>query len=396
MAEDYYKTLGVSKSATKDEIKKAYKKLAKQLHPDVNKSPDAEKKFKELNEAANTLNDDQKRAHYDRFGSQPNGGQRAGGAGAGGYGGQSGFGGFGGGTSDFGDFNDIFESFFGGQTGGSRGGSRRQQSRGSDLLFETEITLEEAAFGTTKVVQIPKHESCSHCHGKGYVRDADAKTCQTCHGTGHVVQQQRTPFGIFQTQSVCRDCGGSGLIIETPCPDCDGEGKVKVNKKLEVQIPAGIEDGQRLRVRGEGEAGPRGTQSGDLFVQVSITEHDIFERDGSDIYCSISISYTQATIGDEVVVQTLKGKAKLTIPAGTQPGTLFKMKGKGLPSLQGFGEGDEYVRVEVEVPTKISKKQRELLEKFNESLGNEKGQATEQKREKDGKSFFDKVKEALD
>ncbi len=393
MAEDYYKILGVERSATKDEIKRAYKKLAKQLHPDVNKSPDAEKKFKELNEAANVLNDDQKRAHYDRFGSaQQGGGQRAGGPGAGGY---SDFSGFSGGTSDFGDFNDIFESFFGGQTGGGSRSSRRQ-SRGSDLLFETEITLEEAAFGTSKTVQIPKHESCSHCSGKGYVRDADAKTCQTCHGTGQVVQQQRTPFGIFQTQSVCRNCGGSGHVIQTPCPECDGEGKVKVNKKIEVQIPAGIEDGQRLRVRGEGEAGPRGTASGDLFVQVSITEHDIFERDGSDIYCSISISFSQAALGDEVVVQTLKGKAKLTIPAGTQPGTLFKMKGKGLPSLQGFGEGDEYVRVEVDVPTKISKKQRELLESLDETLGNERGQATEQKREKGGKSFFERVKEALD
>jgi len=392
MSADYYNTLGVGKNASKEEIKKAYKKLAKEFHPDLNKAADAEKKFKEVNEAANVLLDDSKRSHYDRFGAAPQGGASGGSAAGGSY---SGYGGFNGG-GDFGDFNDIFESFFGGSAmgGGSRGG-RSRQSRGSDLLYEAQITLEEAAFGTTKVIHIPKHEQCPTCKGKGYEHDSDAKTCNVCHGTGQTVHQQRTPFGIFQTQSVCRACGGVGQTIEHPCSHCHGEGNVKVDKNIEVTIPAGIEDGQRLRVRGEGEAGSRSANSGDLFVQVSIAEHDIFERDGADIYCSISISFAQASLGDEVVVPTLKGKAKLTIPAGTQPGTLFKMKHKGLPSLQGFDEGDEFVRVEVEVPTKLSKKQRELLESLDETLGSTRGNATENKREK-GKSFFDRVKEALD
>ncbi|HLP80272.1 MAG TPA: molecular chaperone DnaJ [Acidobacteriota bacterium] len=377
---DYYETLGVKKDATQDEIKKAYKKLAKQYHPDINKAADAEKKFKEINEAASVLTDDQKRAHYDRFGKAgPQAGQ------AGGYS-DFDFGGAG-----MGGFEDLFESMFGGSPRSSR------SKRGSDLLYELEITLEEAAFGVTKTIKISRQSSCHTCKGKGYKHDSDARTCSRCHGTGQVTIQQRTPFGVFQSATICRECGGQGVTIEKPCHDCGGTGKAKEDKKIDVTIPAGIETGQRLRVRGEGEAGERNSTSGDLYVEVSVKEHDIFERDGGNIYCDVKISFVQAVMGDEVIIPTLKGKAKLMIPHGTQSGTLFKMSGRGLPNLQGFAPGDQYVRVEVDVPTNLTKKQKEILEQFDLSLGKTKdsGKVTEQKREK-GKSFFDRVKEALD
>lgn len=379
MTKNYYETLGLEKGASKEEIKKAYKKLAKKYHPDLNKGDEeSAAKFKEVNEAANVLLDETKRSNYDRFGSAEGMG------GAGGFGGgQGGFGGAGG-FGDFGDIGDMFESFF----GGGMGGGRRGPARGHDLLYEVEITLKEAAFGVKKKFEVNKDVKCETCAGKGYEKESDAKTCTTCHGQGRVVAQQRTPFGVFQTQRTCPECKGNGIEIENACKDCHGSGKVNKTKKLEVDIPAGIADGQRLRMAGEGEAGEKGAPAGDLFVQVRVAEDEVFEREDTDIYTTIKVTFTQATLGGEVTVPTLKDKAKLTIPKGTQSGTLFKMKGKGIPNLRGYGTGDQYVKVQVDVPTKISKEQEELLRKLDKTLDGGKVKAK--------KSFFDKVKEALD
>lgn len=374
MSDDYYKILGVDKNASKDDIKKAYKQLAKKYHPDLNKdNPQAENTFKQLNEAANVLLDDQKRANYDRFGkagAQQHHYQQNG----------SGFEGFSD-FSDFGGFGDIFEGFeqmFGATN--SRQSSRSR--RGSDLLYELSITLEEAAFGIKKTVKIPKTIHCPDCQGKGYKRDSDVKTCHDCHGTGRQTRVQKTPFGMFQTQTVCSACGGRGQVIVNACSTCNGSGKVQHTATIDVEVPAGIENGQRLRLKGQGEAG---TVSGDLYVEISIKPHDIFEREENDIHCTASISFVQAALGDEIEVPTLKGKAKLTIPPGTQGGTLFKMSGKGIPQLQGFGAGHQYVKVEIDVPMKLSQKQKELLIEFDKQSGNTKKK----------KSFVDKIKESL-
>jgi molecular chaperone DnaJ len=372
---DYYDELGVSKSASKDEIKKAYKKLAKKYHPDLNKGDEtASEKFKKVNEAANVLLDEQKRANYDQFGSA--GGPQGFGGGAGQAGGFDGFGGF----------EDIFDSVFGGNPFG--GGQSRRTRGGADLLYDLEITLKEAAFGVDKKISVSKQAKCKTCGGKGYEKESDAQTCTMCHGSGRVVKQQRTPFGVFQTQASCPKCHGTGVEIKNPCHTCDGSGKVHETKKIEISVPAGIAHGQRLRVQNEGEAGDHGAPNGDLYVEIHVKEDDIFERDGNDVITTIRISYAQASLGDEISVPTLSGKAKLTIPAGTQGGTLFKMKNKGIPNLQGFGHGDQYVRVEVDIPTKLNKKQKELLQEFDKELG---GKAVKAK-----KSFFEKVKDALD
>ncbi len=378
MPQDYYDTLGVSKNASKDDIKKAYKKLAKKYHPDLNKdNPKSEAEFKKVNEAAKVLLDDQKRAQYDQFGSAD-------------MGGSSGFGNggnpFGGGFSDgFGGFEDIFDSVFGGNPFGS--GSRQQVRRGSDLLYELEITLKEAATGVQKEISITKQDTCETCSGRGYEKDEDAVTCDVCHGSGRVTRQQRTPFGIFQTQSVCSACGGSGIKIKKACHTCHGSGRVKKTKKLQVDIPAGIMDGQRLRMQSEGESAGRDGQNGDLFIEIHIKQDDIFERDDNDIVASVKISYAQAVLGSEISVPTLTGSAKLTIPAGTQSGTLFKMKGKGIPRLQGFGTGDQYVKVIVDVPTKLTKKQKELIHELDGEFGG---------TIKSKKSFVQKLKEVLE
>lgn len=378
MASDYYKILGVERNASKEEIKKAYKKLAKQHHPDVNKgNAESEKKFKEISEAASVLTDDQKRSHYDRFGTT------GGASGAGGS--QQGYSDFDFGGAGFGGFEDVFDSFFGGGSG------RRGPKKGSDLLYELEITLEDAAFGMKKKIDVSHSAKCKSCDGKGYKKDSDVKTCSTCHGQGRVTRMQRTPFGVFQTAGVCPTCHGQGMEITHACDSCDGTGQVHENKTLEVTVPAGIDEGQRLRVRGEGEAGDRGAPSGDLYVEIKIQKHDVFERDGIDIYCDMPLSFTQAALGDEITVPTLEGEAQLTIPAGTQTGTLFKMANKGIPNIQGYGRGNQFVRVDVDVPTHLSKKQKELLTEFAKTLGDVKP-----KKRKKGKSFFDKVKEALD
>ncbi|HZX45225.1 MAG TPA: molecular chaperone DnaJ [Candidatus Nanoarchaeia archaeon] len=358
MAKDYYKTLGVGKNATKEDVKKAYKKLARQFHPDINKQADASDKFKEINEAAQVLGDDEKRRQYDQFGDADS------------YKQASGFRGFdssdfGFGDSDFAsfDFGDIFDKFFGG--GGSFGGRRgRRAQRGSDLRYDMEITLEEAAFGVEKEIIIPKNETCPTCGGTGAKTSDDIIDCPECGGQGVVRRTQRTPFGLFSTTTTCPKCHGTGKFIKIECPTCDGTGIVHERKKIRLKIPAGSEEGTNLRVGGEGEPGARGAPSGDLYIVIHVKEHDTFERRGDDIYLRINIPFTLAALGGELEVPTLEGKAKLKVPSGTQSGTVFKMRDLGIPFLHGHGKGDELVEVGIEVPKKLSSKQKKILEEF--------------------------------
>lgn len=365
MGKDYYEILGLGKEATKEEIKKAYKKLAKKYHPDINKDPSAADKFKEINEAAAVLGDDEKRKRYDQFGSADAGFQ--------------GFSGFD--SSDFFsgfesfDFGDIFDQFFGGARRGRRGGP----ARGSDLRYDMEITLEDAAFGTEKNIVIPKLETCEKCEGTGAKSKSDIKTCPECNGSGVVRNTRRTPFGVFATTTRCSRCRGQGKIVKEFCDFCDGAGRVEKNKKIEVTIPAGVDDGSKLRITGGGEAGEQGGPSGDLYIVIHVKDHDTFKRDGKNIHLTVSISFTQAALGDEIEVPTLTGKAKLKIPVGTQPGTVFRMRGKGIKSLRGFGTGDEMVLVDVEVPKKLNKKQKELVQKLHEEFG---GKVKKKKKKK--------------
>ncbi len=355
MGKDYYKILGVEKSATKEQIKKAYKKLAKKYHPDLNKDADAEKKFKEINEAAAVLGDDEKRQRFDQFGT----------ADFTGHGGQGfDFSDFArGGNFSF-DFGDIFDQFFGG-----RSGRRRGPSRGPDLIYPLEITLDEVAFGGEKEILVPRKETCTKCKGSGAKSKSDIETCEACHGRGTATQTRRTPFGLFQTTGSCRDCGGQGKIIKEYCETCDGEGLLKKNRKIKVDIPKGVATGNKLRIAGEGEAGVQGGPRGDLYVAIHVLEHDLFERQREDIYIEIPISFVQAVFGGESEVPTLYGKVKMKIPASTQTNTLFNLRGKGLPSLQGYGKGDQKVRVIVQTPKKLNKKQKEILEKFAKAGG---------------------------
>ncbi|MFW5746113.1 MAG: molecular chaperone DnaJ [Nanoarchaeota archaeon] len=375
--EDYYDVLGVSREASKEEIKKAYKKLAKKYHPDLNKEdPQAADTFKKINEAASVLTDDQKRQQYDQFGKA--GAQFGGGA-------QSGFdfSGFGGGFEDAFGFSDIFESFFGG--GGGR--KRRGPRRGSDLRFDLEITLEQAAEGITTHVTIPKLDTCPQCHGTGAQDPEDVVTCPECQGRGQTTRAQRTPFGIVQTSAVCGNCRGSGKIIKNFCNECKGEGKIKTKKKIEINVPAGVDTGTRLRIGQEGEPGDPGAPAGDLYVVIHVKHHPVFDRDGDDIVVTVPVSFVQATLGDEIVVPALGGKAKVKIPSGTQSGTVFKLSGKGIPHLNGYGNGDELVVVDIQVPKKLNKRQKEALQSFAKASGDD---STPQK------SFLDKIKDMLD
>lgn len=327
MTKDYYNTLGVEKTATKEEIKKSYKKLAKKYHPDLNKSEDAAEKFKELNEAAAVLSDDEKRTKYDQYGTTSDQFGR-------------GFEGFD--FSDFGsqfggDFGDIFDhlgDIFGGSFGfGSQ--RRRASRRGADLRYDMEITLNEAAEGITKHIVVPRLEQCTKCHGSGAESESDIVTCPDCNGSGMRRRTQRTPFGIFQTQTTCGKCRGQGKYIKNECVVCDGTGVVKKTRKLEIKVPAGAEEGTNLRLSKEGEAGEKGDEAGDLYVIIHVKEHEVFERHGDDIYVKVTIPYTIAALGGEVEVPTLNEKAKLKIPAGTQNNTIFRMKDKGIPYLHG-------------------------------------------------------------
>lgn len=350
MSKDYYKILGVEKGATKEEIKSAYKRLAKKYHPDINKDHDATEKFKEINEAAAVLSDDQKREQYDRFGTA----------------GENFNQGFDFSNMGF-DFDDIFENF--GNIFSGFGFDREKHSarRGSDLRYDIEITLEEAAEGITKTVVLPKLDTCPECSGSGADSGSGVKTCPDCNGSGVMRRQQRTPFGIMQMQTTCRKCRGEGEIIEKPCGNCRGSGRIEVKKKIEVKIPAGVDNGTRLRVHGEGEAGEKGAEKGDLYIIINVKEHKIFRREGYDISIEVPISFSTAALGGVIKVPTLKGEAVLKIPEGTQSETVFQMKDKGIPHLHGYGIGSQNVKVTVEVPKKLTKKQKELLKEFDKN-----------------------------
>lgn len=356
---DYYDVLGVSKTATADEIKKAYRKLARQYHPDVNKdNPEAAEKFKEASEAYSVLSDEQKRAQYDQFGHAAF--ENGGAGGAGGFGGFEGFGGFGGGGME-----DIFDMFFGGQGRGSRGSNAGPQ-RGADLRFDLEITFEEAAFGLEREISLYRDEQCPHCHGNGAELGSKVETCPECHGSGEIRFTQNTMFGQMTNVRPCPKCHGEGKIISEPCKECRGQGTVKKNKKLKVKIPAGVDNGSRLRVAGEGEAGVKGGPSGDLYVYLYVKPHKFFERDGTTVYCEVPINIVQATLGDEIKVPTLDGQVVMKVPEGTQPGKVLRLKGKGIPSLRNSTRGDQLVRIKVVVPQKLNEKQKDALRKFAE------------------------------
>lgn len=356
---DYYDVLGVSKTATADEIKKAYRKLARQYHPDVNKdNPEAAEKFKEASEAYSVLSDEQKRAQYDQFGHAAF--ENGGAGGAGGFGGFEGFGGFGGGGME-----DIFDMFFGGQGRGSRGSNAGPQ-RGADLRFDLEITFEEAAFGLEREISLCRDEQCPHCHGNGAEPGSKVETCPECHGSGEIRFTQNTMFGQMTNVRPCPKCHGEGKIISEPCKECRGQGTVKKNKKLKVKIPAGVDNGSRLRVAGEGEAGVKGGPSGDLYVYLYVKPHKFFERDGTTVYCEVPINIVQATLGDEIKVPTLDGQVVMKVPEGTQPGKVLRLKGKGIPSLRNSTRGDQLVRIKVVVPQKLNEKQKDALRKFAE------------------------------
>ncbi len=375
---DYYEVLGVDKSVSEDELKKAYRKAAKKYHPDLNPGDaEAEKNFKEVNEAYEVLSDSEKRARYDQFGHagvDPNFGAGAGG------------GAWGGGFQDFGDLGDIFGSFFG---GGFGGGSRRNPNaprRGNDTAATVNLSFEEAAMGCKKTIKVTKIDNCPDCDGSGAEKGSSAKTCPVCHGSGQVSATQRTPFGVMQTQKVCDHCKGSGKIIDNPCRKCAGKGRIRHTVDVPVEIPAGIDDGQVISLRGGGDAGVNGGPSGDLRINVNVRPHPIFERDGYDVYCEIPITFTQAALGDEITVPTLYGKTKFSIHEGTQPGDEFKLKGKGIQRLRYAGKGDQYVRVVVEVPRDLNREQKEKLKDFEKSFNDDKNY-------KKRKSFMDKVKD---
>ena len=378
---DYYKTLGVERNATKEEIRKAYKNLAKKLHPDINKSPDAAEKFKELNEAAAVLADDEKRQKYDNFGTTAD--QSSGGSG-----------GFdfrdftGGGMEGF-DFDSIFDSFFGGGGSGMFSGSRRSRARehrGEDLRYDLEIELEDSAFGSQKEIVIPKLETCTKCNGRGAKDKYDIKACDTCKGSGYVQETRRVPFGVFSTTAECHTCHGNGKTIKNKCIKCDGTGRIEGTKRLKIEIPSGIEDGTRMRLSGEGQAGERNASPGDLYLVIHINEHRTFTRKGENLHIDVPISFTTAALGGEIEVPTLEGKASLKIPDGTQSHTTFRMKGRGMPRLHGYGTGDELVTVKVVIPETLSKKEKTILEELKKEMGEE---------VKPPKSFFKKIKDAF-
>lgn len=376
---DYYEVLGVSKSATDDEIKKAYRKLAKKYHPDLNPGDKkAEASFKEVNEAYAVLSDSEKKANYDRFGHAAVDGN-------GGFG--NGFGGFGGfGGMDV-DLGDIFGSFFGGGASGGSASRRNGPQRGTDIEQRIELTFEEAAKGTSIDLNISRYENCASCGGSGAKKGTSPETCPTCGGRGSVNTVKRTMLGMMQTTAPCSACGGRGKIIKEKCTSCGGSGQTRKTKKINVKIPAGIDHGQTLTLRGEGNRGKNGGPAGDVYVTVYIKPDKIFTRNGYDVYCTMPITFIEATLGAEVDVATLHGKVKLKIPEGTQDGTAFRLRNEGIDRLRGGGRGDQIVKVTVEVPKKLNATQKKKLEEFGESLGLENFQQK--------KGFLDKLREKL-
>lgn len=359
---DYYDVLGVGKSADATEIKKAYRKLAMKYHPDKNPGDkEAEEKFKEINEAYEVLSDETKRNNYDQFGHEGVNGQGFGGAG--GFGGQ-GFGGF----DDI--FGDIFGDMFGGGFGGGRP-RRRGPERGADIRQRINISFEEAAFGKNVQVKINRSEECDECHGSGAKPGTSKKTCPTCNGSGQVQSVQRTPFGNIASTRTCSTCNGEGEVIDSPCSKCHGKGSIRKSKTIEVDVPAGIDEGQMIKLSGQGELGTRGGPRGDLYIEVSVNAHQLFTREGYDVYLEMPITFAQATLGDKIQVPTLDGKVEYQVPEGTQTGTVFRLKGKGIPKLRSNIRGDQYVKVTVEIPKKLNDKQKELVRQFAKECGEE-------------------------
>ena len=366
---DYYEVLGIGKNATDAEIKSAYRKLAKKYHPDLNPgNKEAEEKFKEVNEANDVLSDPQKRQRYDQFGFagvDPNY-AAANGGGAGGFGG--GFGGV-----DLGDiFGDIFGGGFGGGFSGFGGGSSTRTAnaprKGHDIQASVILTFEEAAHGCSKKITINRQDTCPDCGGTGAAKGTSPETCPDCGGRGYVVTQQRTPFGVMQSQQPCSHCGGRGTIIRNPCKTCRGTGKTAARKSLEINLPAGIDDDQNIALRGQGDAGSNGGPAGDVIVHVTVKADPMFERDGYDVTIHVPITFSQAVLGDDVEVPTVDGRIVQHIPEGTQSGTKFRLRGQGIQYLNGRGRGDQYVIVDVEIPKKVTRAQREALKAFEDSM----------------------------
>lgn len=369
--QDYYELLGLQKGASDDEIKKAFRKQALKYHPDRNQGDAvAEEKFKELNEAYQILSDPQKKAQYDQFGHvDPS---------AGGFNGGFDF-------SEMGGFGDIFESFFGGGFGGGGGRRKNGPQRGADMEYVLTLTFEESIFGAEKEISVTKNENCETCKGTGAKAGTSPKTCGKCGGSGQVRVQRQTPLGSFVSTTTCDQCGGKGQTIETPCNDCRGKGKVRKNRKIKVNVPAGVDTGNVMPLRGQGEHGANGGPAGDLYIKLNVTPSKTFKRQGVDLYIDYKLSMIKAALGTEIKVPTVDGDVKYTVPEGTQPGTLFRLKGKGVPRVNSSGRGDQYVNVIVDVPKNLNEKQKEALEMFLEASG---------EKSEDGKGkkgFMDKI-----
>lgn len=370
--EDYYDILGVPRGASDDEVKKAYRGLARKLHPDVNQEPGSEEKFKTINEAYSVLGDPERRAKYDQFGHAAFDNAAQGGFGD--------FGGFGG----FEDLGDIFGEFFGGGFGGRQTNRPR---RGADLRYDMTIEFEEAAFGVEKDISIPRTEICSHCHGNQAEPGTPITTCPDCNGSGQVRYVQQTPLGQFASTRTCNRCHGEGKTFETPCSVCHGSGTERKMSTINVKIPAGIDDGQSLRLAGRGESGYRGGPPGDLLVLVRVKAHEYFRREGRNVLCDVPITFVQASLGDEIQIPTLEGNVTLRIPEGTQSGRIFRLRNKGIKDVRGAGRGDQLAKIKVITPEKLTAKQKSLLREFAKEGGGE--------LPDESKGFFERMKDAL-
>jgi len=385
MSEDFYEVLGVSRDADEDEIQEAYREKAREYHPDVSDEPDAEEKFKKVKKAKEVLTDDEQRRMYDQMGhdryveAEKHGATENGGAGAGGMGGMGGMGGQG----PFGDMGDIFETFFGG--GGGRGNSNRPR-QGQDLRTSLEIDLEDAYNGVEKELTVTRPQTCSECDGQGHPPESGSRTCPECNGQGQTQTFQQTPMGQVRQTRTCRRCEGEGTLYDETCSACRGDGIVREDATLSVEIPAGIEDGQTIRMEREGAPGERGGPRGDLLIEVSVADHPDFERDGADLHRQEPISFPQAVFGDSIEIETLDGAVELDVPAGTQSGETFRLRNKGMPRLRRRGQGDLYVQVQVVTPDSLNEEQREALEAFAEAGGEE--VEVEQ-------GFFEKIKSSF-
>ena len=383
---DYYEVLGVNKNSTDDEIKKAYRKLARKYHPDLNRDDPktAEAKMKEINEAYDVLKDKEKRAQYDQFGHAAFSGA---GYGQGTYTGNINMDDIFGHMGDMGGFGDIFEQFF--NPGGGRSRQKRGPQRGADLRYDLQITFEEAAFGKEMSIKVPRMETCEECGGTGAKKGTKPDECPDCHGTGMRQTTTRTPFGTIANARPCERCHGTGQIVKNPCEHCHGRGKIQVRRDINLKIPRGIDEGQRLRIQGGGQAGERGGAPGDLYVYINIKPHKIFTRQGTDVYCEIPITFVQAALGAKIDAPTIDGKVELTIPEGTQSGEVMRIRGKGIPVLRSEDRGDEFIKIKVLTPRNLTSKQKNLLREFEDGT-------SDYKNNPEKKSFFDKLKDLFE